>query len=109
MRYSLIRSPGGKSARPPMQARDDGTYLFSPTDLVNFLGCSHSTVLDIRAFAEQLEEAEPSENDKLLRRMGDEHEAAYLKRLKEDGKTVTEIPKKRSNAERSRLTREAMR
>jgi uncharacterized protein len=92
-----------------MQQRDDGSYLFSPTDLVNFLGCSHSTVLDLRAFAEPLKHDEVSESEKLLRRKGDEHEAAYLQSLKKDGKTVAEIPKDVPLADRSRLTKEAMR
>ena len=46
-----------------MQNRDDGSYPFSPTDLVNFLRCSHSTVLDLRAFAEPLEHDELSESE----------------------------------------------
>jgi uncharacterized protein len=92
-----------------MQKRDDGSYLFSPTDLVNFLGCSHSTVLDLRAFSETLKRDEVSDSDKLLRRKGEEHEAAYLQSLKNDGKTVAEIAKDTSVADRSRLTKEAMR
>lgn len=92
-----------------MQPRDDGSYLFSPTDLVNFLGCSHCTVLDLRAFSEPLEHDEVSESEKLLRRKGEEHEAAYLQSLKDEGKVVAEIPKKISIADRSRLTKEAMR
>ncbi len=92
-----------------MQKRDDGSYLFSPTDLVNFLGCSHSTVLDLRAFSEPLTHDEVSESEKLLRRKGEEHETAYLQSLKNDGKTVAEIGKDVSLADRSRLTKEAMR
>ena len=92
-----------------MQKRDDGSYLFSPTDLVNFLGCAHSTVLDLRAFSEPLEHDEVSESEMLLRRKGEEHEAAYLQSLKQDGKTIAEIPNDVSLADRSRLTREAMR
>lgn len=91
-----------------MRQRDDKSYLFSPTDLVNFLGCSHSTVLDLRAFSEALEHDEESESDALLRRKGEEHEAAYLKVLKNDGQIVAEIPSDISLANRSRLTREAM-
>lgn len=92
-----------------MQQRDDGSFVFSPTDLVNFLGCSHSTVLDIRSFSEKMENDEVSESDKLLRRKGDDHEAAYLASLKEQGKRIAEIPKDASPAERFRMTREAMR
>lgn len=91
-----------------MQRRDDGSYLYSPTDLVNFLGCSHSTALDLRAFTEPLKHDEVLESDALLRRKGEEHEAAYLKSLKTDGRTVAEIASNISLADRSRLTREAM-
>jgi len=91
-----------------MQKRDDGSYLFSPTDLVNFLGCSHSTVLDLRAFSEPLERDEVSESDKLLHRKGEEHEAAYLQSLKSAGKNVAEMPKHGTLADRSRMGIEAM-
>src|SRR5271155_1630124 len=91
-----------------MQKRDDGSCLFSPTDLVNFLGCSHSTVLDLRAFAEPLKHDEVSESDKLLHRKGEEHEAAYLQGLKNAGKVIAELPKHGSLANRSRLATEAM-
>ncbi|MBN8603138.1 MAG: TM0106 family RecB-like putative nuclease [Planctomycetes bacterium] len=92
-----------------MQQRDDGSFVFSPTDLVNFLGCSHSTVLDIRSFSDKAAKDEVSESDKLLRRKGDEHEAAYLASLKEQGKRIAETPKDASPAERFRMTKEAMR
>jgi uncharacterized protein len=93
-----------------MEARDDGSHLFSPTDLVNFLGCFHSTVLDVRALAEPVKHDDASESEALLRRKGEEHEAAYLQTLKDQGRSVAEIPKEHvSIAERSRLTREAMR
>lgn len=91
-----------------MQKRDDGSYLFSPTDLVNFLGCSHSTVLDLRAFLEPLEHDEVSESEKLLRRKGEEHEAAHLQSLKNEGKNIAEMPKHGPLAHRSRLATEAM-
>jgi predicted RecB family nuclease len=91
-----------------MQKRDDGSYLFSPTDLVNFLGCSHSTVLDLRAFSETLKRDEVSASDKLLRRKGEEHEAAYLQSLKDAGRIVAEIPSQLSIVDRSRRTKEAL-
>jgi hypothetical protein len=46
-----------------MQRREDGSYLFSPTDLVNFLSCSHATVLDLKAFSEKLKRDEVSDSD----------------------------------------------
>jgi uncharacterized protein len=92
-----------------MQKRDGMGYLFSPTDLVNFLGCSHSTVLDLRAFSEPLEHDEVSESDSLLRRKGEEHEAAFLQSLKDQGRTVAEIARDNSVPQRARLTKEAIR
>lgn len=92
-----------------MQQLHAGRYLFSPTDLVNFLGCPHATVLDRRALSEHLKHDEITESEELLRRKGNEHEAAYLQTLKNDGRTVAEIPKLDSLADRSRLTKEAMR
>ena len=91
-----------------MQKRDDGSCLFSPTDLVNFLGCSHSTVLDLKAFSEPLEKDEVSESDKLLHRKGEEHEAAHLQNLKNAGKTVAEMPKHGPLAERSGMATNAI-
>src|SRR6266478_6061213 len=92
-----------------MQERDDGTYLLSPTDLVNFLGCAHSTVLDLKAFSIPLEKDRGSDGDLLLRRKGEEHEAAYLQTLKNAGKSVADIGRNLSLADRVRFTNEAMR
>lgn len=92
-----------------MQQRDDGGFQFYPTDLNNFLGCSHSTILDIRAFTEALKHDAESKSEALLRRKGDEHEAAYLESLKSAGKRVAEISKDTGPADRLRLTKEAMR
>lgn len=92
-----------------MQQHDNGSYVFSPTDLVNFLGCSHSTILDIRSFTQKMDKCGVSESDMLLRRKGDEHEAAYLASLKMSGKRVAEIPKHASPIERVRITKEVMR
>lgn len=91
-----------------MQRRPDTSYLLSPTDLVNFLGCAHATVLDLRAFLEPLQQDEASEGEKLLRRKGDEHEAAYLQRLQKVGKSVAVIPKYLRADERTRITIDAM-
>lgn len=92
-----------------MQQREDGTFLFSPTDLVNFLGCSHATALTLRAFTEQqLKPDELTESDKLLHRKGELHETEYLKSLKGEGRRVAEIPKDVALADRARMTTEAM-
>src|SRR5688572_26019591 len=92
-----------------MQERDDGSFLFSPTDLVNFLGCSHSTVLDLRALSEPLKHDDTTDTELLLRRKGNEHESKHLQSLKSEGKSIAEIPKDSSLADRIRMTKEAMR
>ncbi len=83
-------------------------YIFSATDLVQFLACNHSTVLDLRSFTEKLEEAETPAANVLLQKKGLEHEAAYLQKLKEQGKTVVEISKDIPLVERARQTKAAL-
>lgn len=90
-----------------MHARD-GQYRFSPTDLVNFLGCSHATILDLRDLAHPAPVEDESDQDKLLRQKGDEHEAAFLQKLRDDGRQVVEIPRSVNTTERLRLTDDAM-
>jgi len=92
-----------------MQERHDGSYLFSATDLVNFLGCSHATVLDLGGITAQLDRDKPSESEKLLHRKGNEHEVAYFQTLKQQGKTVAEIPTKLCATERVVRTLDALR
>ncbi len=67
--------------------------LFSPSDLNAFLECEHLTQLELAVARHELERpvAENPQAD-LVKRKGDEHEAAYLAQLLADGRTVTEIP-----------------
>lgn len=51
-----------------MQLHENGSFIFSPTDLVNFLGCSHSTILDIGALNEHIILDEGNDYDRLLRK-----------------------------------------
>ncbi|MGH7447619.1 MAG: TM0106 family RecB-like putative nuclease, partial [Longimicrobiales bacterium] len=71
----------------------DGHLIFSATDLSNFLGCSHLSLLDRRT---ALGGPKPPVYDDpaldLLRRRGELHEQAFLDRLKSDRtKRVIEI------------------
>jgi len=71
-----------------------GEILFSASDLMRFMGCSHSTTLDLmRLRGKGPEPGEDTEDAALLQRHGDAHEAAHLRRLKLSGKTVVEIPR----------------
>lgn len=91
-----------------MQQRDNGDVLLSATDLVNFLGCLHSTFLDLKSFAVLLKPDDPSDGDELLRRKGQEHEANYLGQLISTGNDVAIIPPDSPIADRARLTSVAM-
>ena len=73
-----------------MQSRN-GATLFSASDLVNFMGCAHATVLDLRQLIARVDLAPDDEQARLLQEKGLEHERAYLERLKTEGKSVAEI------------------
>jgi len=69
-----------------------GNILFSATDLMRFMGCTHATHLDLmRLRGEGPEPGENTEDAALLQKQGDAHEAAHLAGLKADGKRVVEI------------------
>ncbi len=58
-----------------------GHILFSASDLMRFMGCSHATTLDLeRLWGEGPEPREDSEDAALLQKQGDAHEAAHLAR-----------------------------
>src|SRR5262245_57688539 len=74
-----------------MQSRD-GSLSFSPTDLNGFLSCEHLTTLQVRVAREEMKKPyRPNAHADLIQRKGDEHEAAYLARLQEQGRRVTTI------------------
>lgn len=56
-----------------------GSILFSATDLMRFMGCAHSTALDLTRLRSQGPEP------------GEESEAAHLEKLKFVGKEVLEV------------------
>ncbi|MGH2845173.1 MAG: PD-(D/E)XK nuclease family protein, partial [Thermoleophilaceae bacterium] len=69
-----------------------GRLTFSPSDLTGYLACPHLTQLERRVALGML--AKPiAENPEaeLVKRKGEEHERAYLDRLRAAGKTVAEI------------------
>lgn len=88
----------------------DGALRLSASDLMRFKGCRHATALDLRLI--ELGDLKPSEDGaeaELLQRQGDEHELAFLDRLKAEGRRVIEIPKDGLSLEESvQLTLEAM-
>jgi predicted RecB family nuclease len=75
-----------------MRLKDD-RLVFSPTDLNAFLACEHLTTLQLAVARGELEKPyRPNPHAELIRRKGDEHEAAYLARLQAEGREVTTIP-----------------
>ncbi|HET7044817.1 MAG TPA: TM0106 family RecB-like putative nuclease, partial [Gaiellaceae bacterium] len=65
---------------------------FSPSDLTAYLACAHLTQLELRVARGEL--ARPGRDDPqgdLVRAKGEEHEAAYLRQLREEGRDVVEI------------------
>ena len=90
----------------------DGKPLYSATDLLNFLGCTHATALDVQVLGGSLAFASKAKDEyrDLLSAKGDEHELVYLEKLKGEGRTVVEIPKRMDAIdEMVALTRQAMR
>ncbi len=71
---------------------DNERLLLSASDLMRFMGCAHATALDLaRLRGEGPVPAEDSEDAALLQAQGDAHEAAFLDRLKAEGRRVVEI------------------
>src|SRR6266481_5316171 len=83
------------TGRGPPDCMDvlDGQLILSATDLINFLECGHLTWLDLQRTCGKLP-AKPKRPDtaELLAAKGEEHELAYLHRLKaEHGEALVEI------------------
>ena len=87
-----------------MHQQANGQILYSPSDLVTFLGCNHASFLDFKALNASIDAADISTTGQLLAQKGLEHEAAHLQSLKDAGFNVTQIPKDISLKERSDLT-----
>lgn len=84
--------------------------LHSPSDLIHFLGCAHSTALDLRkliAPSTLPDKAEDDEFAKLVQKAGIAHENAYLQQCFAQGNVVV-IPGDGELAQRAAATREAM-
>jgi uncharacterized protein len=89
----------------------DRHILFSPSDLNAFLECEHLTQLELAVVRGEIErpDAENLQAD-LVKRKGDEHEAAYLAELNAAGREVVTIPFADFDFEEAaRSTDEAMR
>jgi uncharacterized protein len=70
----------------------EGTLVVSATDLVGFLECDHLITLEQLRAAGEIEK--PFRDDpelELIRRRGYDHEQAYLRRLRAEGRSVYEV------------------
>ena len=91
-----------------MQQRN-GEMLFSPSDLNAFLECEHLTQLELAVARGTLERpADENPQADLVKRKGDEHEAAYLARLVAYGREVVTIPNDWDLDAAARATEDAM-
>ena len=74
-----------------MQRRDN-RFLFSPSDLGNFLACEHLTQLDVGlALRDGRRPSYENAYAELLRTKGEEHEQAFLESLRATGRQVVEV------------------
>jgi uncharacterized protein len=97
-----------------MRLATDGTLLLSPSDLSAHLACPHLTNLNLKVARGELERPHVDDtHGDLIRRKGDEHEAAYLERLEAEGRSIVRIPtyddEGFDSGEARRLTEEAIR
>ena len=91
-----------------MQSLQYKTQIYSPLDLVTFLSCNYSTILNQKRITENLLPAEEGASTKLFAQKGLEHEISYLNYLKEQGKKIIEIPKNLSLEDRVDQTNAAL-
>ena len=88
----------------------DGSILFSPSDLNAFLECEHLTQLELAVARHELERpTDENPQADLVKRKGDEHEAAYLAQLVADRRNVVTIANDWDLDLAARATEEAMR
>ena len=90
----------------------DDAPLYSAKDLLTFLGCTHSTALDVLALSGELLAGVDTEDAylDLLKDKGIKHERRYLEQLRtKPGASVVEIDANLPEAERIASTIAAMR
>tara|TARA_R110002074_G_scaffold378796_1_gene556737 strand:+ start:3632 stop:6931 length:3300 start_codon:yes stop_codon:yes gene_type:complete len=84
----------------------EGRVFLSATDLMRFMGCAHTTTLDLQRLRGKGPEPRADSDDAaLLQKQGDAHEAAHLSRIHAAGQSVVEIERGNltNNAEATRI------
>jgi predicted RecB family nuclease len=88
----------------------DGGLRFSPSDLTEYLACAHASALSRAVAMGQRPKAfVASDYAKLIFAKGDEHEAAYLTRLRAEGRDVVEVRRSGDFATGAQRTAQLMR
>jgi predicted RecB family nuclease len=88
----------------------DGRLFLSPSDLADYLACPHLTQLELRALRGEVQRpAVHNPQAELVKQKGEEHEAAFLARLRDEGRRITEIPFDGDFEAAGRATMEAIR
>lgn len=82
--------------------------IFSPNDILTFLGCKFATLQDFKVANRQLEKPEVGEDAAIIQDAGLKHERDFLETLRNEGRKITVIPTEGNISERAALTREAM-
>jgi predicted RecB family nuclease len=90
-----------------MRVKKDQIFI-SPSDLNNFVSCKYHAFNDLNEHIKKLKKKEPSEDMKLWRRYGDEHEVKHLKLLKKEYSNNITIDPTKSDEERSKSTIDAI-
>ncbi|HEX2722083.1 MAG TPA: TM0106 family RecB-like putative nuclease, partial [Gemmatimonadaceae bacterium] len=85
--------------------------LYSASDLLNFLGCTHASALDVEAMGERIRRPGKSDDAYLaiLSEKGMDHERRYRDKLEAAGRDVVEIDREESIENMAQRTRKAMR
>lgn len=87
----------------------DSAIVLSATDLNNFLACEHLTARDLRVVREGLTRPDRRPGQaRLLAELGEQHERAYLERLRAEGRPVVTIERTTDLAAAARATEAAM-
>jgi uncharacterized protein len=82
--------------------------IFSPNDLLTFLGCKFATIQNLEAAKGRLSKPEISEDTAIIQDAGLKHEKAFLESLQQQGKEITVIPSSGSLQKQADLTIQAM-
>lgn len=91
-----------------MRKFDKNNRLFSPSDLITFLGCRHATFLDFKYFHKEIPPPGRSKSNQFLQKEGSKHEKNYLHWLRSQNKKIIEIPESPSLKKSINLTKEAL-